>query len=243
MADGRPYSALVDAAHTNNNLPPIVGLDTQRVLSLRECVSRMGVRGLREQAEAALAQFESTADVAPLSSVDEAAAIRLYWCGGEPQLSSLLNDVLGSAERRGVEPYLPYLRLLLEALHKLPPMGCERRLWRGVAKDVGGLFGVGSVVRWWAVSRCTDDMDTTGRCAKQQSGGRTCTLFCINSRSAVHVAQSRWREAEWVLFPGTTLSVRGVQRVDDFTIVDMEEIAPHPWHTLRLTGDAAAPRC
>lgn len=56
---------------------------------------------------------------------DEIAAIYLYtmpWPNATASLYYNLNKALRTADRSAAKPYFPYLRLLLSALKKLPPV-------------------------------------------------------------------------------------------------------------------------
>lgn len=137
-------------------------------------------------------------------TVEEAAAVHLYTTN---YLYKMLNEALRSKDRKKVQDYFLYLRLLLSALEKMT--ATTKKLYRGVALDLKDQYKVGSEVTWWAVSSCTPDL----KVASSFSGGSKSTLFIIMAMTAVGIREfSEFKaEEEFVLGPGTQFAVKKVE--------------------------------
>ncbi|CAF1375682.1 unnamed protein product [Didymodactylos carnosus] len=101
-------------------------------------------------------------------TVDESAAIRLYTM---QSLFKHLNEILRSKVRAELlRPWLPYLKLLLMALYKLPSV--KKTVWRGTNLDLSTLYKQGDRCTWWGFSSCTESI-TVADCFLGESGSRT----------------------------------------------------------------------
>ncbi|CAF1170892.1 unnamed protein product, partial [Didymodactylos carnosus] len=88
-------------------------------------------------------------------TLDESAAIRLYTMNGS--LFTRLNDVLRSKVRAELlSPWLPYLKLLLTALYKLPAV--KKTVWRGTSLDLSTKYKPGDTCAWRGFSSCTESV-------------------------------------------------------------------------------------
>jgi uracil DNA glycosylase len=148
---------------------------------------------------------------------DLRAAVRLYTAG--QGFYAALNRALRERDRGQVEPFLPYLRLLLEALDRLP--ASARTLWRGVRLDLRARYREGAEVVWWGVSSCS----TRAEVARGFLGARG-TLFEVEARTAVSIRQLSdfAAEDECVLAPGTVLRVRRVRTEGALHRIALEEL-------------------
>ncbi|CAF5051845.1 unnamed protein product, partial [Rotaria socialis] len=66
-------------------------------------------------------------------TTDESAAIHIYtiqWPDTHDSLYKLLNRALRDERRNELKPWFSYLKLILTALYKLPPI--KKTLWRAV---------------------------------------------------------------------------------------------------------------
>ncbi len=140
-----------------------------------------------------------------LLGADEIAALHLYTLGSG--FYKALNEALRHPDRRQAWHYLPYLRLLLAALSKLPRT--SQPLYRGVAKDLRADYGTGRTVTWWGISSCTPKLEIA-RQFLGQAGRRT--LFEVHTIRAVSIRpfSAYAQEDELVLAPGTQLRVEQV---------------------------------
>ncbi|CAF0916248.1 unnamed protein product [Didymodactylos carnosus] len=155
---------------------------------------------------------------------DESAAIHLYTMGSVFQH---LNDVLRSKNRAKVlVPWLPYLKLLLTALCKLPAV--KKIAWRGTSLDLSTKYKPGDRCVWWGFSSCTETI-AVADFYLGESGFRT--LFCIeceNGRLITPHSQFE-HENEILLLPGFYFQVVDKTDRDDFPIIHLKEIQPpHP---------------
>jgi uracil DNA glycosylase len=139
-------------------------------------------------------------------SADQVAALYLYTC--ESAFYRQINAALRDPDRGRIVPYLPYLRLLFEAVSRLPQR--TEPLWRGVALDLRPQYPMGQTVTWWGVSSCTSQLGV----AKAFLGSRgKRTLFEVTPVRAVGIrsCSAFTGEEEYILAPGTQLKVTGVQ--------------------------------
>jgi len=133
-----------------------------------------------------------------------------------------LNNVLRSEDRTRIKKYFQYLRLLLEALGRLPQQ--KRTLWRGVGVDLFEKYPVGSTVTWWGVSSCTSDVKVAKN-FMNGCGGK-CTLLTVETKTAADISAITFfgNEKENLLAPGTQLKVLGSKREGRITEIKMQEV-------------------
>jgi hypothetical protein len=91
---------------------------------------------------------------AELLSDDEIAAIHIYT--QETPLYSRLNQLLRARDRAQLKPWLPYLKLLLTAVHRLTPV--SDTLFRGVRLDIADRYPMGEELVWWGFSSSTSTL-------------------------------------------------------------------------------------
>lgn len=140
----------------------------------------------------------------------EVGALFLYTC--ESVLYKQLNTALRDPDRSRVAVWRPYLRLFLSAVGSLARHPVS--LWRGVAADLRDAYPIGRVITWWGVSSCTSNPAV----ARGFLGGKgRRTLFEVRTTSAVSIKpfSAFQAEDEYVLAPGTQLTVTEVQHQKD----------------------------
>ena len=129
-------------------------------------------------------------------TLDESAAIYLYTM---PSLVyESLNIALRGKNRKLLHPWLPFLKLLITALEKLPPF--KDTIWRGVASDETSKFIGGSVYTWWGITSCSKSLDIA-----QKYIGESGTLFAIEKAHGKDVTMfsAVQDEKEVILMPAT----------------------------------------
>ena len=142
-------------------------------------------------------------------TANEAAAIQLYTQPTclYPQLNSALRNHL---HPEALHPFLPYMKLLLTGLNKLPLI--RARVYRGINLDLHELYSQlqGKVVTWWSFSSTTLRNDLAVFLGDDES-----TSFCIDAIGVDIAAFSAFpAEKEVLLLPGTTLMVRSGVEVE-----------------------------
>eukprot|EP00455_Lapot_gusevi_P040224 TRINITY_DN4542_c0_g1_i1.p1 TRINITY_DN4542_c0_g1~~TRINITY_DN4542_c0_g1_i1.p1 ORF type:complete len:201 (-),score=43.73 TRINITY_DN4542_c0_g1_i1:198-770(-) len=158
----------------------------------------------------------------PLSA-DQIAAIHLYT--QESPFYKHLNLLLRNRDRGLLNPFLPYLALLMSALRKLR---CHTgTLFRGVKKNIVESYRHKKRVVWWSISSTSTStrvLETEIFCGS--SGART--IFNIDARYAVDISgySAMPSEEERVLLPGAVLQVKSVADLGDVKMVHLEEVAP-----------------
>lgn len=162
-------------------------------------------------------------------SPDESAAIMLYTMEWEPRekcLYFLLNNSLREKSRAVLKPWLPYLKLLLNGLNKLPSKPC--RVFRGVKMAFHQNYRTGSIVIWWGFSSCTKSLDALQSEAVLGKNG-TRTLFSIECYSGKDIQKHSYfgQEQEVILLPARQFKVTGVlDQGNGMYTVQIEEIDP-----------------
>ncbi|CAF2525423.1 unnamed protein product [Rotaria sp. Silwood2] len=103
---------------------------------------------------------------------EEVAAIKTYTA--ECPVYKLLNTALRSEQRKNIEPWFPYLKLLHIAISKLHPK--KGTYCRGIGGNLSSVYPVGSTVVWiieifliLAVSTITSETTTTTSTTKISS--------------------------------------------------------------------------
>ena len=135
------------------------------------------------------------------TSIDEAAAIQLYT--QETCLYPMLNSALRDHPHQDkLAPFLPYLKLLLTGLNKLPLV--RAKVYRGVKGDLHEEYNNlnGRTFTWWAFSSTTLNQ----RLALTYLGNHDSTLFQIDAVGVDIAAFSSFPdEQEMLMLPGTCL--------------------------------------
>ena len=124
-------------------------------------------------------------------------------------------------------PPVRYLKLLLTALHKIPPSAIT--LFRGVAKALAQLsqkFETGKPVVWWPVTSTASRVDVLSNPVFMGSSGPRC-LFAITAVSARDIQRYSAmgsQEREYVLLPGSCFKVDAILDAGSgLTIVQLTE--------------------
>jgi len=141
-------------------------------------------------------------------TVDEAAAIHLYTMPSE--FYGEINAALRKDVGPHLEPWLPYLRLLLSACEKIPKkQGVFRR---GVGVKVAQLQPIGiykpknSLTLWTITSTTCEHTPSFGA-----SSGTAYTFHVQNAVDVRAFSAFKASEGEHFVFPGTELVVLGVE--------------------------------
>merc|ERR1719247_3367420 len=152
---------------------------------------------------------------------DQAAAIMLYT--KETCLYGRLNTALRKHDMRSLEPFMPFMKLLLSALYQLPLT--HVRTWRGVKLDLFETYNllVNKVWCWWSFSSTTRNRDVLKTPLFLGTEGKR-TLFSVNA-VGVDIApfSAMAQEEEILLLPGLPLvNQRGVNPEPDLWVFQIE---------------------
>jgi hypothetical protein len=164
-------------------------------------------------------------------TAEHVAAIHLYtqeWTVAEQSLYAQMNANLRNSDRTKIKPYFSYLRLLTDALGKLPPSDAKL-LFRGVRKNVSAQYKKGKKVFWWAFNSCSTDAKLMQNAQFLGTAGAR-TMFQIEHFSGVEISafSSVQKEAEVLLRPGTHLEVQSdpVDLGSGLWMIHLKEIKP-----------------
>ncbi|CAF1202632.1 unnamed protein product [Adineta steineri] len=160
---------------------------------------------------------------------DESASIMLYSMEWKPHKECLyfaLNAALRSEDRRELESWFSYLKLILTALEKIPSTRCH--VFRGVNLDLTNQYIQGKRFVWWGFSSCTTSIEIL---ENQQFLGRTGqrTLFTIECDSGKDISRHSYyqKEKEVLLLPARQFIVVGcLQPAPSLHMIQLKEAKP-----------------
>jgi hypothetical protein len=136
--------------------------------------------------------------------------------------------MMRSEKRQFVVPYYGIIKLMLSGLYKLP-LVIKPVLLRGVKRDLSDQYKVGEVKVWWPFSSTTVHVNTL---ENPQFMGKTGprTLFQIINAPAIDIKpySANKHEEEWLLLPGTCLTVRSVTKLENGLVNIMMEFEAMP---------------
>jgi hypothetical protein len=150
-------------------------------------------------------------------SPNESAAIYLYTMN--TSFNEKLNEALRAENPQAMTPWLPFLKLFINALEKLP--SCTRTVWRGVRGNIGSDFGEKTEHTWWSINSFSSQIKVA-ECFAGENG----SLFCIHTIYGKDIAAYAVKqdEEEVVLMPGTRLCVQSTSILDNgFFLVHLNE--------------------
>lgn len=208
-------------------LAPLEGFEEIPLVSLEEAIRSLNT--LVPQMDYMLWTLEQN----PLPSDhnlshDEVVSIQLYtleWTPKEKSFYFLVNTTLRSENREQLQPWLPYLRLLMNALSKLPS-NPHQIAYRGIPLDVSKEYFVDKEFVWWSFISCTSSLQVLknyiGRTGKR-------TIFNIVCYSSKDISQYSFyeQEKEMLFYPARQFRVKSCLNAgNQLHIIDLEELHP-----------------
>lgn len=225
-------SRLISGDGKVRQLEPISGIDKIPVVSLAESLMKCDdvreisldvVQAADEFAEDLL--FMSGGKDSNSLTRDEIAAVNAY---SQKALFRVLNSRLRDEDRSKLVQWFPYLKLLCQALLKIPDT--QATVFRGVnpTVDITCDYKKDRKVRWWAFSSCTLDGSIISQNAHfLGKNGAYRVLFSIDCFHGKDIRRYSMYadEAEVVLPPGTQLRVKNRMPLPDgCTLIAMDEL-------------------
>ena len=180
-------SRLAAIPRDDGALSAITGVMDAPLLDLFTAAGTTGVPNVDAHAFMALEKAEELQAHGQLGelTIDEAAAIALYTA--ECNFYSTLNRLLSQRDRLALAPFLPFLRLMLQARRKLPTH--TQAVWRGVkGVDLTSDFPKGKKLFWWAFTSTSKHVSTLLNPAFCGTSG-TRTQFMIEASSGVDIVR------------------------------------------------------
>jgi len=226
----KDHSSRVLNVELEENENPIFGLNATPLLSLEEACKK--AQADKELAQVPLegpiflargaAKKRLANNIASHLSEDEIAAIHLYT--QETDFYRILNSRLRDPLRQRLKPFLFYIKLVLTALYKLPPVAAT--VYRGVKKDLSNQFSRGRSIIWWSFSSTAASVETMNEDSfLGQDGDRTMFHIVINDGVDISKLSALEAEEEILLLPGTCVEVQGVfQAAPGLHIVQMQQV-------------------
>ena len=210
----------------------LIGLINILLQCLADCLSSPALHALLEMdssevkacisaAKKKVRRLKQKNELPPLSE-DEAMAIHVYT--QDCNVHKKLNELLRRRSRGQLKPFLPYLKLLLTALHKLTPLAGT--VFRGVHADLAAMYPKGREIVWWGFSSTTVSLEVLQNPEFLGREGKR-TLFSIETKQALDVERysAIGGEQERLLLPGTCLVVKGL--LDCGGGLTMVQLAPN----------------
>jgi hypothetical protein len=227
-------------------LLPIEGYEKMPLVPLEEALETLVHLLPRVQTYAYVAKKKCQNPADGLTP-DESASIMLYTMGWEPAnecLYSLLNTTLRSKDRQKLKPWLLYLRLLLNALFRLPSI--SRTVFRGVKLDLSQQYVMGNTIEWWGFSSCTLHMHVLqSEMFLGKTGVRTMfNIECLNGKNICRHSYFA-SEDEILLLPAIQFKIISSLDQGDLKIVHLQELIPHfpLLHTILSTSGNLDIKC
>ena len=208
-------------------LSRIEGYEKMPVVSLEEAVETL-VDLLPQVQDYAHAAKQRCTNPADQLTPDESASVMLYTMGWKPSdkcLHFALNATLRSEDRRKLKPWLLYLRLLLNALLRLPSI--SRTICRGVNLDLSKQYVKGRTIVWWGFSSCTADLSFSQSEQLWNTTGKR-TLFVINCFDGKDISKHSYYSPndEILLLPATELKVIDCRKQADLNTIYLQQVTP-----------------
>ena len=229
MATDDRGDTLTDLAEdVQEELPPISGYEDMPLVTLEVAVEPLAglIPDLQNKVKTAKRDSLKPADAL---TIDESASIMLYsmsWTPATDSLYTQLNATLRSKDRKSLEPWYSYLKLLFTALDKLPSI--HWIVHRGIKADVYKDYVRGQSIVWWAFSSCTTKLSLL---ESERYLGNTGirSLFTIECKNGKDVRKHSYfpREDEILIPAATQFRVISVlDQKNGLHIIQLEEITP-----------------
>jgi len=165
-------------------------------------------------------------------SFDESASVFAY--SMESPLYAIINEALRKEDRNVLQPHFPYLRLLLDALNKLPNISAL--VYRGIKiaeiskyEETVSFYTKkskdGENTIWWGFSSTTENLEILN--SNQflgNSGNRIIFSFTCKKGKNIKSFSAISTEEEILILPGTIFKVIGILHAGNgFTMIQLEE--------------------
>ena len=164
-------------------------------------------------------------------TVDESAAIALYtmeWSTYTDSLYYKLNTDLRYEERKTVQRWFKFLRLIVSGLYRLEKQNTT--VYRGVqfkSERDFKKYQIDAEIIWWGFSSCSTSREVSTK--PQFIGEEGCqTLFEIHCLKGIDIANHSFyrKEREVLLLPGTRVRVTALETTaEGLRIIHLKEIA------------------
>ncbi|CAF2908670.1 unnamed protein product [Rotaria sp. Silwood2] len=178
-------------------LLPITGYNKTPLMSLEDAIQSVHHLIDNIDVKVKVAKQNAQQRHGRMLSVEESAAIQLYTMEAFPLdrcLYYILNKTLRSANRRDLIPWFPYLKLLMTALWKLPPV--RRTVWRGIKNvNLSEQYQEGQHYTWWNLSSCTETLTVMQTPQFLGTEGLR-TLFSIECENGKEIKEYSYLEYE-----------------------------------------------
>eukprot|EP01124_Arcella_intermedia_P015416 TRINITY_DN2191_c0_g1_i4.p1 TRINITY_DN2191_c0_g1~~TRINITY_DN2191_c0_g1_i4.p1 ORF type:complete len:420 (-),score=137.93 TRINITY_DN2191_c0_g1_i4:318-1577(-) len=181
------------------------------------------VPSIEQYSQAALDFYDTYENNEEGLTKDEIAAINLYTQENafkrENSFYYILNQRLRDPNRKNIQHFMSYLKILYGGLFKLKPFDCSKqRLWRAVQLDQ--IPQEGTILRWWGFSSCTYDTNVLNDFISDVP-----VIFNINTFKSVDIRKFSCypRESEVIVIPPVQFKVTNSTKIKDVIIIELSE--------------------
>lgn len=221
----RPLCLSEISIESPSHLSPLTGYEKLPVVTLEKAVEELTdiLPDIQYYVRVAKQNYRYPGDGL---TKDESCSIMLYTMSWKPEnqcLYFVLNSILISADRDKLQPWLLYLRLLLNGLYRLPSI--SRTIYRGIKTDLSQEYIQGKIFVWSTFSSCTRTLSVLQ--SEQFLGTNdTRTMFVIECHTGRDISEHSYfpSEKEVILLAGTQLKVNSCLHQNDLHIIELEEI-------------------
>lgn len=194
-----------DEKTKNSQILPIEGYRNMPLVSLEIAVEPLMTLLPSIQTYVSLAK-EKCQNPADDLTCDQSASIMLYamrWQPIDQCLSYVLNIILCSNDRDQLKPWFLYLKLLLTALCRLPPIQ-DTIIYRGIQSDMSKQYQKNQKIIWWDFALCTRSSDKINL-----NKNNVRTIFTIECKSCKDISKHLFNPTTdmILLFPATQFQV------------------------------------
>ncbi|UJR32402.1 hypothetical protein I4U23_019864 [Adineta vaga] len=188
-------------------LPTIQGYENERVTTLEKAVQQI-IPFVPDVLKMVAEVKQMCQNPKDNLTVDESSSIMLYTLEKgqyKPAFYVVLNQTLQEKNREKLRPWFLYLRLVMNALAKLPPTTC-RIIYRAINRDLMQDYPKDLPVTWWGFTSCTSTLDVLQKFLGDNGSG---TIFNIEFDSGKDISQHSYfpDENEILLYPARQFTV------------------------------------
>jgi len=192
---------------------PLDGLRETPLLSFEEACkkaqadSELADVSLDHSLPLALRAAKQMTEMNPTPNLNEDEIAAIFFSTLDTPFFSILNSCLRQTSHQRLQPFFPYIKLLLTALKKLPPVTAT--VYRGVNRDLSSMLSRGQSLIWWSFVSTSTSYHAANSCLVQ-GGERTIFLIAIKDGVEISKFSAFSAEQEIYLLPGSCFEIKEI---------------------------------
>ncbi len=237
-ADISPLAVRVQDIDATPNENPIPDLEDVPLLTVRDAIEfaqqrdeELGKKNMQIFVQCAEMfadrRVKNTSTVGEVLNIDEIASIHLYT--QESPFYAIFNARMRDKNRHRVKPFLPFLKIILTALYKLPVVSGVT-LYRGIKGDMRNTFTTHPAQMWWGINSTTRKVEVLDNAHFLGTDGKRTMLHihAVNAYDISAYSAVGETEHEVILPPGTVVQVESIATpTPDLCIVQLKQQEYH----------------